>query len=152
MNAINRPRRELANGATLSPLVVEATGETHHGRRVWRVVHDFVLRLRIDDQESYNDGSVILRISVPSGFETDFASVPRLFWRLWPHDEAAEAAVVHDWLYSQPDADRLFADAMLALVMRLTGKPRLMRWAFYLAVRLGGRSRKTRNTKGQTDS
>ena len=147
MNAINRPRRELDNGATLSPLVVEATGESYHGRRVWRLVESFHLDWSIGEF-----GCVDLHIMVPAGFETDYASIPRFFWRLWPHDEAAEAAVVHDWLYSQPDADRLFADAMLALVMRLTGKPRLMRWAFYLAVRLGGRSRKTRNTKGQTDS
>jgi len=144
MNAINRPRRELANGATLSPLVVEATGESYHGRRVWRVVRDFTLRLSIGSAV-LGGGGFYLRIDVPAGFLTDYASIPRLFWRIWPHDDCAEAAVVHDWLYSQPDADRLFADAMLALVMRLTGKPRLMRWAFYLAVRCGGRwARKTR--------
>jgi len=139
MNAINRPRRELANGATLSPLVVEATGETHHGRRVWRVVHDFTFRLAVSDPETLGDNGLYLRISVPTGFLTDYASVPRLFWRIWPHDECAEAAVIHDWLYSQPEVDRRFADAVLHLALVLTGKPWLMRWCFYLAVRCGGR-------------
>lgn len=148
MNAINRPRRELANGATLSPLVVVATGESFHGRRVWRLAREFTLRLTIFDITSRDDASLHLRVCVPAGFATDYASIPRIFWRLWPHDECAEAAVIHDWLYSQPAVDRLFADAMLALVLALTGKPRLMRWAFYLAVRCGGRwARKTREDK-----
>ena len=41
-------------------------------------------------------------VNVASGFETDFASVPRLFWTLLPacgpHNRAA---VVHDWLYAR---------------------------------------------------
>ena len=41
-------------------------------------------------------------VFVEAGFETDFASVPRLFWTLLPacgpHNRAA---VVHDWLYAR---------------------------------------------------
>ena len=41
-------------------------------------------------------------VNVAAGFETDLASVPRLFWTLLPacgpHNRAA---VVHDWLYAR---------------------------------------------------
>jgi len=141
MNAIDRPRRVLPNGVTISPLVVVSTGESYHGRRVWKLVKSLVLRLQASDGQ----GHITLHITVPAGFETDYASVPRLFWHLLPHDECAEAAVVHDWLYSHPDVDRHLADTILRLAMALTGKPKLMQWCFYLAVRFGGRwARKTR--------
>jgi hypothetical protein len=60
------------------------------------------------------------RIVVPAGFLTDFASIPRVFWRLLPPvGRYGKAAVVHDYLYrtgchpcSRPLADRVFLDAM----------------------------------------
>ncbi len=39
-------------------------------------------------------------IQIPSGFITDFASIPRLLWNLLPPTgDYGKAAVVHDWLY-----------------------------------------------------
>lgn len=55
---------------------------------------------------------------VPMGFVTDFASVPRVFWSIFPPDgNYAYAAVLHDWLYweqdrPKEDADRIFRSAM----------------------------------------
>lgn len=59
---------------------------------------------------------------VPKGFVTDGASVPRLLWRIaTPMSGAhAEAAVLHDWLYSldclikltHKEADAIFLEAM----------------------------------------
>ena len=82
-------------------------------------------------------------------FVTDFASIPRLFWRLFPPtgdgDGAAygPAAVIHDWLYQTGElhaesiergwADDVFLDGMQAL-----GVSRLRKWAMYLAVRAFG--------------
>lgn len=41
-------------------------------------------------------------VVVAGGFETDFASVPRLFWTLLPASGPHNrAAVVHDWLYAR---------------------------------------------------
>lgn len=38
-------------------------------------------------------------ITVPAGYETDFASVPRAFWRILPpHGPYVPATVIHDWL------------------------------------------------------
>lgn len=56
-------------------------------------------------------------ITVPAGFATDLASVPRLFWRVFPRDAGSyrAAAVVHDWLVgvtSWAVAADVFSEAM----------------------------------------
>jgi hypothetical protein len=39
-------------------------------------------------------------ITIPAGFVTDFASIPRFLWSIYPPTgRYQEAAVVHDWLY-----------------------------------------------------
>ena len=56
--------------------------------------------------------------TVPQGFITDFASIPRPLWWLLPRwGKYGPAAILHDYLYrtapvSRFDADNLFADAM----------------------------------------
>src|SRR3990167_2683501 len=48
-----------------------------------------------------NEENSIDVITIRQGFCTDFASVPRLFWWLFPPDgKYTQAAVVHDFLYS----------------------------------------------------
>ena len=53
-------------------------------------------------------------IRVPEKFMTDFASVPRLFWSIFPQwGRYGNAAVVHDFLYwaqsrRRAEADRIF--------------------------------------------
>lgn len=60
-------------------------------------------------------------VTVPEGFETDFASVPRLPLAYWLFGNVAdEAAVVHDFAYScglvsRKEADALFSEAMGSL-------------------------------------
>jgi hypothetical protein len=81
------------------------------------------------------------RIVVPPGLQTDFASIPRLLWRVLPKNgEYDGAAVLHDWGYrgnlSRCESDEVFFEAMLVLGVALW-KARLM----FLAVRLfGGRA------------
>ena len=59
-------------------------------------------------------------IEVPSGFLTDLASIPRVFWPLVPvNGRHRAAAILHDYLYvTQPctraEADALFLEAMHA--------------------------------------
>lgn len=61
------------------------------------------------------------KIKVPKGFETDFASVPRIFWVILPPDgKYSQAAVLHDFLYSkrlrpQKECDNIFLEAMEVL-------------------------------------
>lgn len=89
-------------------------------------------------------------ITVPVGFETDFATVPRfLRWLINTYGPYTRAAVLHDWLLkkladweiagrpadmSTPigsrDTDGIFRRAMADL-----GVPWLTRWAMWTAVR-----------------
>ena len=79
------------------------------------------------------------KILVPAGFRTDFASVPRLFWRVVPPwGRYSPAAAVHDYLYatgqmSRRDADVVFYDKMIAL-----GVNKAKAWTMYRAVRMFG--------------
>jgi hypothetical protein len=81
-------------------------------------------------------------ITVPAGFVTDFASVPRYL----PIAYAAEAgkgnkaAVVHDWLYSTQSVDRATADKVLREALIASGYSKVTAALFYAAVRLGGAS------------
>lgn len=61
-------------------------------------------------------------INVPEGFETDFASVPRIFWSILPLTDAQydKAAVIHDYTVrnrkalglSLGDCHRIFYEAL----------------------------------------
>lgn len=78
-------------------------------------------------------------ITVPAGFETDYASVPRLpFAYLFFGGIAKKAATLHDYLYrtglvSRADADATFKEAML--VSDVSG---WRAWPMYAGVRAFG--------------
>jgi hypothetical protein len=94
-------------------------------------------------------------IVVEAGFDTDYASVPRPLWSLYPPDASyTEAAIIHDGLYwhqhtaepteanlaaglarpvTRAQADAVFLEAMVAL-----GVPVVRRRVLYRAVRVGG--------------
>lgn len=81
------------------------------------------------------------RVEVPRGFETDFASVPRVLWWLVPPcGPWAPAALVHDYLYRVEWASvtRAEADAVFRVGMVEGGCGRATAWAMWLAVRLFG--------------
>ena len=98
-----------------------------------------------DDSPSSIDNPVI--IEVPAGFSTDFASVPRGFWNVFPRDGVyTPAAVVHDWLYRRTNLPRSLCDAVFREAMEVCGTSAMKRWSMWLAVRLFGwaaRSSKT---------
>lgn len=95
------------------------------------------------------------KIVVEAGFDTDYASVPRALWSLYPPDGSyTEAAIIHDGLYwhqhtaepteanlaaglarpvTRAQADAVFLEAMVAL-----GVPLARRRILYRAVRIGG--------------
>jgi hypothetical protein len=75
------------------------------------------------------------RVEVPAGFVTDFASVPRLFWRvLPPWDKHKRASVLHDWLYTEQLVSKKRADAYFYEAMGDLGVPQWKRWAMWAAV------------------
>ncbi len=73
----------------LTHLEVEKVAEgASHGRATWRLTAPL----------AYESETVRI-ITVPDGFETDFASVPRLPLAYWLTGDTAHAsAVVHDYL------------------------------------------------------
>ena len=120
----------------LTPLVVEVMPS---GKR-FRVHYEFTYLWKRE----------YIEINVPAGFETDFASIPRIFRILIPKlGKYNKAGVVHDWIYqnyriykvpgyqsfifNRELADQCFRDAMRDLGVA-PWKRNLMYWA----VRVGG--------------
>lgn len=78
-------------------------------------------------------------IIVPAGFETDFASVPRAFWRIVPPwDSHLLASVVHDRLYDLGEGSQAVADAIFLDAMTDLGVPKWKRVVMYIALRFFG--------------
>lgn len=87
--------------------------------------------------------SVILArvVTVPSGFKTDLASIPRPLWNILPPvGRYDRAAVVHDLLYQQAPngVTRAQADSVLREAMDVCGVSAVTRWLIYTGVRVGG--------------
>lgn len=79
-------------------------------------------------------------ITVPAGFETDFASVPRVpFVYTLMGNVAHKAAVVHDFLYVSAIGDKATADKVFMEAMKATGVWAWRRYPMYWAVYLFGR-------------
>ena len=82
-------------------------------------------------------------ITVPEGFQTDLASVPRLpvLYMLWGN-KAHREAIIHDLLYridSDPQASFSEANSVFLEAMTCRGKSCSVRWPMYWGVCLGGR-------------
>jgi len=101
---------------------------------VFVVLEDFTYELGAEHS------GIVIR--VPKGFVTDFASVPRFFWRVVPPmGQHGKAAVVHDFLYRKSSGfSKILADAIFFEAMELLGVSWWKRWVMYLAVRYFGRS------------
>lgn len=78
-------------------------------------------------------------VTVPPGFVTDFASIPRVAWSLLPPDgNYTYPAVVHDYLYWTQQTTRADADKVFQLMMKEFGIDSTVISGIYSAVRLGG--------------
>lgn len=84
-----------------------AASRAYYDQKAFVLVQDMVFNLRGGES-----------LTVPSGFVTDYASIPQMLWSIYsPHDVYSRAAVVHDYLYwtqqcSKEQADKLFLIAM----------------------------------------
>lgn len=80
----------------------------------------------------------LVTLTVPAGFITDLASVPRLPLAYWAFgNRARRAAILHDWLYSE-GWPRDWADSMFYAAALAEGVPKAAAYAMWLAVRVGG--------------
>lgn len=78
--------------------------------------------------------------TVPAGYVTDFATVPRSFvWLVRPYGPYTRAAVLHDYLITDAiPAGKLSSrdtDGMFRRVMREEGTSFALRWTMWAAVR-----------------
>jgi hypothetical protein len=79
-------------------------------------------------------------ITVPKGFVTDFASIPRICWSLIgsPTGKYGKAAVIHDWLYRKGIGTRKRADDIFLEGMEVLNISRIRRIVMYIGVRIFG--------------
>jgi hypothetical protein len=129
--------------AVLVLLQDKAHPSTRAGRSLWALERPLTYRVRPGET-----------ITVPAGFVTDLASVPRPLWVLYPPDGPwAQAAIVHDYEYktlgsgvwnghrgnSRPAPyTRAEADSILRQAMADLGIPEADRDIIFAGVRAGG--------------
>ncbi len=101
------------------------------GKNLWRNLEPFEYHVN-----TYPSSEII---TVPVGFDTDFGSIPRLFWPLIsPIDRHAKATVIHDFcyrfgIYSRKKSDKIFKEALYVLKI----KPWKI-WILYIFPRIFG--------------
>jgi hypothetical protein len=116
--------------AFLTSLEVELISDaTNSGRGTWRLTAPLVY-----------DSDVAGRVFVvPVGFETDFASVPRVALAFALCGDSAHAAsAVHDYLYTFHPVTRDVADAVLREAAIASGVPAWRAALLWAGVRVGG--------------
>lgn len=118
--------------------------QTDHflGQPILTPCDDFITwKLLADFKYFMNDKNGSEMITVTQGFTTDFASVPRLFWNIFPPwGKYGNAAILHDCLYTRQDRPRKVCDEIFLDAMWCLGVNYFVRWLLYWAVRLGGKS------------
>ncbi len=84
-------------------------------------------------------GSTLLKIIIPEGFVTDYASIPRnLQGFLRSQDRYSRAALIHDYLYWSQLCSREQSDNLFLIAMIESGVPWVQRKPIYEAVRRAG--------------
>jgi len=100
------------------------------GKNKWRNLEQFEYYREEDEDEI---------ITVPEGFVTDFASVPRIFWAIIsPVDRHGKAAVIHDYCYATGIYNRKVSDVIFLECLDVLGVEPWKQWCMYKAVRIGG--------------
>jgi len=92
-------------------------------------------------------------ITIPSGFVTDYASIPQGLWSfgLSPFDQYSRAAVIHDYLYWTQVCTKPQSDRLLLISMKESDVGKFDELAVYNGVVLGGQSSWDRNSKELQD-
>lgn len=94
-------------------------------------------------------------LTVPMGFRTDGASIPRFLWRICGHPMEAPRlylAIIHDWLYSGgvPSVSRAYADAVFRDGLLIFGISRFRAYVEWVALRVCGGTHWQGKTRKET--
>jgi len=119
-----------------APLDVRKVGD-----RTWKLLAPVIYRGNFGDW------------TVPAGYITDFASVPRLLWILFPQSGRwDQAAVVHDWLITDAlPAGRIISarvDAEFRGALKVLNVGLIKRWLMWAGVRWAAPFTKARRSWG----
>jgi hypothetical protein len=91
----------------------------------------------VKDPLVWDTGAV--RVTVPAGYITDLASIPRALRSVFDiNGPSRKPAVLHDWLYCSQIVSRGTADALFRDALAWAGMGWVHRTAYYLGVRMGG--------------
>ena len=91
--------------------------------------------------QEYRYRSHGIDITIPRGFVTDLASIPRgLWWLIAPFELSTTAPIVHDWCYRHGLKTRAEIDELFLAIMKDEGVSYWRRYAAYWGVRMGGSS------------
>lgn len=95
----------------------------------------------VSEDMRYVIGTTKEQIVIPTGFVTDFASIPQSLWSfgLSPHGQYSRAALVHDYLYWSQGCKREQADRLLVIAMKESKVGAFDEWVIYKGVDLGGK-------------
>lgn len=87
-----------------------------------------------------NEDMKLRNLTVPAGFMTDFASIPRVFRSLFSSSSAPwqRAAVLHDYMYSSTTFSRKYCDRSYLYQSRMDGTSEFASTTQYVALRLFG--------------
>lgn len=139
----------MTNNRFLGDLIARQLDDGYH----WEVYQGFTYRIGAPNGCQY--------VSIPKGFVTDFASIPRGLWNIFPPaaGKHSKAAVVHDCMYktghisvdgrddprpiTRGEADDIFLEAM-----EVAGVNWFARRIIYAGVRVGGWKAWARHRKG----
>ena len=85
-------------------------------------------------------GETDISITVPKGFVTDFASVPKGLWSfgLSPHGKFSKAAIIHDYLYWTHGCTREQSDMIMLIAMKESQVEKVDQFALYEGLDLAG--------------
>lgn len=78
--------------------------------------------------------------TVPQGFKTNLASIPRILWPLLSpsHSDLMAPSIVHDWFYTTHYFDRRKSDLIFYSMLLENGSSKPRAYSMYYAVRLFG--------------
>ncbi len=98
---------------------------------------------------SYPSDSII---KVPIGFITDFASIPKIFWKILPPvGKYGKAAVIHDYCYAtacypKTKSDKIFMEGMEVLKVK-KWKREAIYWSVFMFGWVAWYNHRRRNKK-----
>lgn len=97
---------------------------------------NYVMYVPLIYQSNLLSGKII---TVPTGFVTDLASIPKLVQPIIPKSGLWNwPAIIHDYLYSIQIFERVICDSILLEAMRVRKTPEKIAFEIYEAVKLFG--------------